>query len=182
MDEETYKAFKSGLSSGVRVVAVPQLFETPDAIASLMVNIANIPAGASVLEPSAGCGAILRHIPATAKVRAIEINGDLCANLRARFPGVMVAQGDFLELVNELGEFDFILMNPPFSEMADIKHIQAAASILKSGGLLVAICAGGPRQERKLKDWATSWERLPPGTFKDSGTSVNVVLLTYRKK
>lgn len=54
--------------------------------------------------------------------------------------------------------------------------------MLKAGGRLVAICAGGPRQERELKPLAEDSggirEPLPADTFKESGTGVNTVLLT----
>jgi hypothetical protein len=69
-------------------------------------------------------------------------------------------------------------MNPPFENGADIKHITHAISFLKPGGRLVAICANGPRQNEKLRPLADTWEPLPDGTFKESGTGVNTVLLT----
>ena len=43
---------------------------------------------------------------------------------------------------------------------------------------LVAICAGGPRQEKVLQPLSDSWERLPADSFKESGTNVSTVLLT----
>jgi hypothetical protein len=76
------------------------------------------------------------------------------------------------------GDFDSVVMNPPFKDGADIKHIFHARSFLKQGGRLVAICAGGPRQTEKLKPLAETWEELPEGTF--AGTGVHAVLLTMR--
>jgi 16S rRNA G1207 methylase RsmC len=69
-------------------------------------------------------------------------------------------------------------MNPPFADGADIKHILHARTFLNPGGKLVAICANGPRQQAALQPLASSWEPLPAGTFKESGTNVNTVLLT----
>jgi len=46
------------------------------------------------------------------------------------------------------------------------------------GGIVVAICAGGPRQKEALEPLASYWEPLPPGTFHAAGTGVNTVLLT----
>ena len=71
-------------------------------------------------------------------------------------------------------------MNPPFKNGEDIKHIKHAAAMLKPNGLLVALCANGPRQANQLKPLADTWEPLPAGSFKDQGTAVSVVLLTIR--
>ena len=56
----------------------------------------------------------------------------------------MIINGDFLEHATEVGSFDRILMNPPFSKAQDIGHITRAADMLNPGGRLVAICAAGP--------------------------------------
>ena len=49
-------------------------------------------------------------------------------------------QADFLECNGDLGTFDRIVMNPPFTNGDDIKHIMHALKMLKPGGRLVAIC------------------------------------------
>ena len=87
-------------------------------------------------------------------------------------------QGDFLAHdVNSLGGlFDCIIMNPPFKQGRDIKHIRHAITLLKSSGRLVALCANGPRQRRELEPLATIWTELPAGTFE--GTCVNAVMMT----
>ena len=72
-------------------------------------------------------------------------------------------------------------MNPPFENGADIKHIKHAVTFLKPAGRLVALCANGPRQEKELKPLAEDsggfFESLPQGSFKQSGTNVNVAIL-----
>jgi phospholipid N-methyltransferase len=158
-------------------------FPTPSALAQRMVDLAGIKDGESVLEPSAGSGAILRAIRASHprnRVVAVEINEQMTeiVNMAHR-----VFYGDFLDwraVSDDTGTFNRILMNPPFE--ADIKHIQHAIKFLKPGGRLVAICAGGPRQQAVLQPLAENsggiWEPLEPGTFKESGTMVNAVLLT----
>ena len=95
--------------------------------------------------------------------------------------GIRVHPGDFLEQNGNLGQFDRIVMNPPFENGADIKHIQHAMKMLKPGGRLVAICANGPRQQATLKPLAENsggwYEDLPAGTFASQGTNVNTALL-----
>jgi 16S rRNA G1207 methylase RsmC len=109
-----------------------------------------------------------------AAVSAVEINGQLAA---AVVTSAVVTCADFLTCNGNLGKFDRILMNPPFSNGEDIKHIRHALTFLKPGGRLVAICANGPRQREALMGLGT-WEDLPAGTFKESGTMVNSAMLT----
>jgi protein-L-isoaspartate O-methyltransferase len=173
---------QNALKTGVQVVAAPQLFPTPGALAARMVAEAGILPGHSVLEPSAGTGAILAALPNVrpfGSVTAVEINAALATSLEQVADETIC--GDFLEQNGNLGTFDRILMNPPFENGADIKHIQHAMKMLKPGGRLVAICANGPRQQTTLKPLAENsggwYEDLPAGTFASQGTNVNTALL-----
>lgn len=176
-----FEAMKEQLKTGVRVVSAPQLFVTPRDLAQTMYEMLDLKEDDRILEPSAGTGVLIdaiRHLGV--HITACEINNDLAQDLFKRVD--IVRQCDFLEM--ELGEvelFDAVIMNPPFKNGEDIKHIKHALSMLKEGGQLVAICAGGPRQERELQPLCDTWERLPAGTFKQSGTGVNTVLLSLRK-
>ena len=114
-------------------------------------------------------------------VVAVELNRKLADKLEQDFPLTKVYCGDFLEQNDNLGTFDRIIMNPPFENGVDIKHIKHAATMLRPGGKLVAICAGGPRQQKEHEPLATAWEQLPQGTFTNSGTQVNTVLLVINK-
>jgi phospholipid N-methyltransferase len=176
-------AMRASLKAGVQVATSPTLYPTPRDLAQRMAELADIEPGALVLEPSAGTGnlvaAILEAQPA-AKVFMVELDQRLANALPGQFKGRLVFPGDFLERgAWELhGPFDRIVMNPPFNGGDDIKHILHARSMLKPGGRLVAICAGGPRQAEKLEPLADLWEPLPAGTFAAAGTNVNTVLLT----
>jgi len=173
---------QSALKAGVQVIAAPQLFPTPPTLAERMVEEADILPGHSVLEPSAGTGAILAALPNVrpfGSVTVVEINATLAASLEQVADETIC--GDFLEQNGNLGTFDRILMNPPFENGADIKHIQHAMKMLKPGGRLVAICANGPRQQSTLKPLAENsggwYEDLPAGTFASQGTNVNTAIL-----
>lgn len=183
MDQAQYETFKSMLrGGGIQAMQVNQLFQTPAALAMRMTQLADIRPGDWVLEPSAGMGAILNQLDwriMGGTVTAVEIDHSLINLLRARFPHAFVHEADFLEIAPRLGTFDRIIMNPAFINGQDIKHIKKAAGLLNPGGRLVAICADGPRQRDQLGSWATTYETLPPGTFKDSGTMVSAALLTY---
>lgn len=65
---------------------------------------------------------------------------------------------------------------PPFTNGADIKHIEHARDKLRPGGKLVAICANGPRQQERIKPMATEWIELPPGSFAAEGTNVSAAI------
>ncbi len=183
---EDFQAMRDQLKAGVQVVSVPQLFPTPPSLAARMVELADIEPGHAVLEPSAGTGNILRAIReasgGSAVRTAIEINSRLCDRLRIAEEGAHVINCDFLQFDAPATKYDRILMNPPFANADDIKHIRHALGMLKPGGKLVAICANGPRQNAQLRPLVEQhggeWENLPPDTFAESGTAVNAALFT----
>jgi phospholipid N-methyltransferase len=182
-----FDAMRESLRAGVQIVTAPQLFPTPRALAERVAKIADVKPGHRVLEPSAGTGALLgaiggrmfAHNPEAGAVSAVEINQSLADRLRQEFPLTHVICDDFLKCNGDLGAFDRIVMNPPFANADDIKHIKHALTMLKPGGRLVAICANGPRQREALSHLGT-WEDLPPGSFATSGTNVNAALLVVQ--
>lgn len=180
---------RKSLAAGVTVAAVPQLFPTPRELAERVADLADVGEGCEVLEPSAGTGSLLGAIGARwhetgGRAVAVEIDGRLCERLRAEFPLTDVRCADFLQCNGDLGKFDRVVMNPPFQNGADIKHITHALTFLKPGGRLVAICADGPRQNDTLKPLAESsggtWEPLPSDSF--AGTGVRTALLVIESQ
>lgn len=178
-------AMREAIKAGVQVVTAPQLFPTPPDLARRMVEAANIEPGMCVLEPSAGTGNIVRAVldVVDTEVLAYEINEALCAGLRSAFPSykLQVRCRDFLTVTDFAGCYPRVLMNPPFANGDDIRHIRHALTMLAPGGRLVAICADGPRQREQLKPLAEDsggwYEPLPAGTFADQGTNVNTAML-----
>jgi 16S rRNA G1207 methylase RsmC len=125
------------------------------------------------------------------EVVAVEYNHALVAELvdqrtktlYASPDSFQVVCGDFMEQnIVHLGRFDVVLMNPPFANAVDIKHILHAVKFLKPNGRLVAICGGGSRQAEALQPLCDTWELLPAGTFKEAGTNVSTVLLSITKQ
>ena len=179
------EGMRASLEAGVAVAVVPQLFPTPREVAEMVVDLAQIEPGQRVLEPSAGTGALLGaiggrmfgHNPERGEVVAVEINQALADRLRDEFPLTDVRAADFLKCNGDLGKFDRIIMNPPFKNGDDIRHILHARNFLNPGGRLVAICANGPRQNDALRPLASEWEPLPEGSFKDQGTGVSTAVL-----
>jgi phospholipid N-methyltransferase len=160
---------------------IPNFFPTPENVARLMFEYAEIEPGMCVLEPSAGIGNLIKPIVdnVDTEILAYEQNWTLCHILEKSFPSyrVKVEQADFLEVTFCQGQYPRVIMNPPFENGGDIKHIKHAMTFLKEGGRLVALCANGPRQNEQLKPLADHWEVLPEGSFKQAGTNVNIALL-----
>lgn len=188
LDAAPFEALARQLKTGVKVVSAPQLLPTPAALAERMVKAAGIRSGDTVLEPSAGTGALLRALGSVddvtplGKVVAVEINAELARTIEGTVWADKVVCADFAALgADELGGFDRIVMNPPFSNGADVAHIMHAMTMLNPGGRLVALCADGPRQREQLKpgieEMGGTWETLPAGSFKESGTGVLVAMI-----
>jgi phospholipid N-methyltransferase len=178
-----FEAMRAALKNGgVQVVVAPQLFPTPASLADEAAELLDLQPGNRLLEPSAGTGALIdaarRVAGSDLEVVAVEISGPLCQALESRRVS-RVIHADFLSVAasENPGKFDRILMNPPFENAADIRHIQHARHFLRPGGRLVAICADGPRQRERLQPIASEYRPLPPGSFKSAGTMVNTALV-----
>jgi predicted RNA methylase len=162
-----------------------QFFETPAEVARRMIVRAKIKKTDLVLEPSAGHGALLAAIDQNHPgpyITAVEVDEDNCNAVRERFPTITVVCMDFIVWAPRIGAmFGVILMNPPFHGGQDIEHVRAAWDLLHNGGRLVAILGEGAfiqqnKRAKAFRQWLeeirAQGERLPPGTFKESGTNV----------
>lgn len=170
----------------VAAVSAPQLFQTPPQIVERMVKrFASMATnGGRFLEPSAGLGRLYlgaKHL--SENWTLVEIAPQLCEHLY-RIEGPRLIQDDFLQCDAERlgGTFDGVLMNPPFTRGTDIRHIMHAYDLLRPNAPLVALCYDGAHQNRKLRPFVMSWEKLPAGSFKTEGTRAGVVMITMRKK
>lgn len=175
--------------SAPRVVSAFNLFQTPEPLAGRLAELAaldQLTTAGRVLEPSAGLGRLyraVRRFAPSAPVVLVDNAPECCGELyRATTgdPAASLVQADFLDCTAERlgGRFDRVVMNPPFKQGRDIRHILHAAALLAPGGLLVALCADGPRQNAKLRPHATTWQTLPPASFASEGTRVATALLT----
>lgn len=175
-DDEAFRSLREASKAGVQVVTAPQLFPTPPELAERLVEIADIQPGNRVLEPSAGTGSIASKIvtKTLGTLLCVEINRTLSDGLDKL--GYVVENKDFLQCNGDLGMFDRIVMNPPFTHGSDVKHILHAAGFLKPGGRLVSLCAAGPRQAEALKPLG-KWIDLPEGSFAEQGTNVRVAIV-----
>ncbi|MGB5217376.1 MAG: hypothetical protein WBN66_03660 [Smithella sp.] len=168
-------------------------FPTPKAIAEKIVSYAAIKPGMKVLEPSAGQGAIMECLlPVECTIDCIELLPENVQVLRAK--GFFVAEADFLTSTCDGYKYDRVVMNPPFSyeghPQADIDHVTHALSFLAEKGRLVSIMSSGVlfRENKKtvafremVAEMGGYFERLPEGSFKESGTNVNTCFVVIER-
>lgn len=154
-------------------------------------GVAECVKGKSVLEPSAGEGAIVKALlPYTKEVTAVEVDPGRCSYLR-QLPIKSVLNANFLGLT-ATPVFDVVVMNPPFVGTHYVSHVMHAYEFVVSGGLLFTILPATARYSEtgdhaKFREWvdslySTQWTDLPAGSFKASGTNINTVMLRIRKR
>lgn len=171
-----------------------QEFWTPVWLADRMCR--DLSPGARVLEPSAGIGRIAKAAAsAGAYVVCCELQEKLVNLLREDSRLAVRPAGDFLQLTADfLQPFDFVLMNPPFSNCQDIAHVRHAFDFLRPGGVLRAIMSPGlnfrgDRKTAEFKHWllnsrevfSAQWSELDSATFRESGTDVATIFVEVYK-
>lgn len=166
-------------------------FDTPQEIAQQVIERACILPEMTVLEPSAGTGSLARAALASAAqvtVDLYEIDPKRYATLEAWANDFLRPCGltDFLRTPPDPC-YDRVVMNPPFAKQADIDHVLHAFQFLLPGGRLVAIMSASVsfRSNRKTEAFREfvyahggTIEPLPEGSFAESGTNVNTILVT----
>lgn len=159
-----------------------QFFATPADVADWLVMLAGgVAPNERVLEPSAGTGAIIDAIHRSCNnvvVDCFELmpeNKELLSNKS----NIQILGDDFTAY--DLGLYDKIIANPPFSKNQDIKHVKRMYEHLKEGGTLAAImsCHWKIASEKEcvdfrkwLKDVNAKVYDIEEGSFKESGTSI----------
>ncbi len=128
-------------------------FATPEPVGLKMMELADIRPGESVLEPSAGHGAIARWAPDTVEKTAIEPSMTLRPRLAMVFDGKIL--GQTFEELHVSNKYDAIVMNPPFGSAGRtaIDHLAKAATHLRDGGRIVALIPTGPSADAKFEKW-----------------------------
>ena len=153
-----------------------QFFETPDALAKQLIEMADIQDGEAVLEPSAGKGRIARLIEGCYCVELNEENRIYlktnCFNLVGR---------DFLEINCN---YDVIVANPPFSKQQDIDHVNKMLDLAKRRVVSVMSASVTFRDNKKTVDFREridslggTIELLPEKIFAESGTNVRTCVV-----
>lgn len=168
-----------------------QAFYTPPAVAARVARLAVLAPCHTVLEPSAGHGALLdAALDYIGKDSAVAYDVDVAAVEVLRGKGYHALVADFLAVEPHV-LFSRVLMNPPFTKGQDVAHVTHALRFLAPRGRLVAITSpswreGRTRAARSFRelldefDWVV--EDVPRGAFRASGTDVATVILVVSRR
>lgn len=163
-------------------------FPTTETMAIEKVKEANIQPGDVISEPSAGLGHIaevITELHPDNELTCIEIYQPLAEALKLK--GFNTLNEDFLQ---HTGQYDRIIMNPPFENNQDVDHVLHAWNLLKPGGRIVAIMAGNKeKQMKKVQDFMEfvdangQWYQNPAGSFESAfrPTGVNTITVILDK-
>lgn len=168
-----------------------QFFATPDALCDKLVRMADLKENHTVLEPSAGDGAIIKAINRVFPMKMVDCCEMMGVNRMAleKISTANLVGTDFLEA--DLMKYDRIIANPPFSKNQDIDHLSKMYDCLKKGGRVVCVTSthwkhASNKKETDFRAWlqnvGASVEDVDAGTFKGSGTMIATVIITIVKK
>ena len=184
---ELFEAIKNGENKNLKKEY--QFFETPKELARQLVTFLELDTK-TVLEPSAGQGAIVRAVnESRPQIRVSHC--ELMELNRMQFVGDSELVGeDFLALPLDF-QFDAVIANPPFAKNQDIDHFHKMLQHARKK--IICIMSNHWRFSQNKKETAfrefleanqAMVLDLPAGTFKDSGTNVSacVVVLNIAPK
>ena len=157
-------------------------FPTPEPLGYKMMEWANMGEGDTVLEPSAGHGAIARYAPKGNQMVAIEPSQSLFTKLQLKAGGLgRKFQNTIFENYDISNKHDVVVMNPPFGTAGAtaIAHLGKAFKHLEEGGRVVALIPRGST-DKKFDKWIEGEKTavmraevaLPDIVFKQAGTNV----------
>jgi len=138
-----------------------QFYGTPVGITRLLVSMADLHDYETILEPSAGQGAIIKTIleysKENVKVDYYELMGENQQIIKETFmPQSINFKGEnFLECIDK---YDRIIANPPFNKNQDIIHLRKMYDCLNEKGIVVSIAATGWIQNstkacKEFREW-----------------------------
>lgn len=159
-----------------------------------MVFLADIRPSHSILEPSAGQGAIVNAIHNQYRTMIVDYCELMPENQQvlSSIPYSTFICDDFLKISKDWhGAFDRIIANPPFSKNQDCQHIYKMYECLKPGGRLVSIASkhwqlSENKKEKEFRKWIklvkADINDIEAGEFKDSGTMISCCVIVINKK
>lgn len=155
-----------------------QFFETPPELARRLVDMAEIQPRDTILEPSAGRGAIAKYINVEFSCDCIELNPENRKYLLEN--GFYLVGDDFLQCRQM---YDVIIANPPFTQQQDIEHVNHMITLSRR---VVSVMSASTlwRENKKTKefrqliaDMGGIIESLPDDSFKESGTRIKTCVV-----
>lgn len=170
-------------------------YPTPEPIGLKMVEWANSKEFESMLEPSAGHGAIARFFPENTRNTFVEPSPDLSSRLMMVTDGTTARYAaENFEVHHIVNKYDTVVMNPPYGTggKTAIDHLAKAAQHLRNGGRIVALLPDLPAADKRFDAWYESDEAknmvkvgevgLPNVTFERAGTKVKTRIVILDKQ
>ena len=161
-----------------------QYFATPKAIVEQLIDLANLERGDSVLEPSAGRGAIAFALAERGYMPTVcEIHEPFIEVLSSHINCVCL--GDFLGWqTSDRRFYDKVIANPPFTRQQDIDHVNKMIDFccgrvvsVMSASVLFRDNKKTAEFRKKIADLEGKFIELPMGSFKESGTMVSACIV-----
>lgn len=209
-DDEKLKSIKADLSAGFvnlseekRTRERDAFFPTPVKVVDKMILTANLKPDSIMLESSAGTGRILdeakKVINSVDNFVVIEMNGERQRILRDKgykvdFNGTFEDSLKDSETLKKIKNCDKVVINPPFKNDSDVKHLLISYMFCADNADVVSILQENSlyydRQiHRVFKEFLSligkdAYEvvSLPAGSFKDELTTVDTVIFHIKKR
>lgn len=167
-----------------------QFFATSDNLADELVYLADLQQNDTILEPSAGQGAIIKAINKVCdvKVDCFELMNVNTIVLNKTGLNFNLIGDDFFKHNGKI--YSKIIANPPFTKNQDIDHLKEMYKCLGSGGRLVCITSeswvnGSQKKQVDFKKWLDEVDAeildIKKGAFKESGTMVGGKIVVINK-
>jgi hypothetical protein len=167
-----------------------QFFATPEKLADELVYLADLKNHDTILEPSAGQGAIIKAINKVCDVKVdcfelMNVNTILLNKTGLNFN--LIGE-DFFKHNGKT--YSKIIANPPFTKNQDIDHLKEMYECLSRGGRIVCITSeswvdGSQKKQVDFKEWLEKVEAeildIEKGSFKESGTMVGGKIVVINK-
>lgn len=168
-----------------------QFFATPPAIADWLVELAEIKPEYSILEPSAGQGAIINAVHKVFPDKSVDCFElmDLNRSFLEKLSNTNIIGSDFITEHKE-HLYDCIIANPPFSKNQDIDHVYEMYGCLSDTGRIVSIMSNHWRNtsgkkektfQQFIEDIGADVKDIEEGAFKESGTGISACIIVIDK-
>ena len=208
-DDEKLKSIKADLSAGFvnlseekRTRERDAFFPTPVKVVDKMIETANLKPDSIMLESSAGTGRILdeakKVINSVDNFVVIEMNSERQRILRDKgykvdFNGTFEDSLKDSETLKKIKNCDKVVINPPFKNDSDVKHLLISYMFCADNADVVSILQENSlyydRQiHRVFKEFlnligkdAYEVKSLPAGSFKSEMTTVDTVIFHIKK-
>lgn len=160
-----------------------QFYPTPEKLSRIAVDMAmdGHEPGMWWSDPQAGIGNLSDLFPDDADVLCYEISDLHCKVLESKGYAKTGKKSalclDFLKLASDYrgGGYHRIVMNPPYSQGRWQAHTEAAAKVLRKGGVLVAILPASAKNKFDLPGCSIEWSQTYDNEFAGTGISVTIM-------